>query len=190
MQLAIRGPVMGEALSDKQIMKLVEKKANLVTSDEIKNYSNVFELMGKHKACIILYITKVLPNNNIYGHWCCIFVAPWAPNTISFFDPYGAPPDASLEHMSPQAAKEFSNKPILSKMLDRAASEGWNIVYSNAPLQQHGKGIAICGRLTGLRLQFRELSNVAFNQMMNSYSKGGITSNDLAAIMTSFIGKT
>jgi len=175
-------------LSDIEILDLVDHKANLITYDQIKDYKDLDSLLGKHEACIVLYITKILPeDNSVFGHWCCVFKAPWRDNTYCFFDPYGKIPDYTLKFMSPQARQEYGDEPILSQMLLDKADQGNLIVYNNAPLQHHIVGDAICGRLAGLRLQFRHIDGFQFADLMNTYSKQGIISDDIATIMTSFI---
>jgi len=52
-------------------------------------------------------------------------------------------------------------------------------------LQKHGAGNAICGRLTGLRLQFKDLDGIQFANLMSSYPH--MSSDELAALLTSFI---
>jgi hypothetical protein len=182
MNKLMKNYVMNQALNDKEILKLVENKARLITHPEIKSYKNIDNLLGKHNACIILYITKILPDNSVYGHWTCVFRAEWQENTISYFDPYGKIPDFSLKFMSLEAIKEYGQEPILSKML---INSGYKIVYNIAPLQKHLQGNAICGRLCGLRLQFKDLDGNQFAKMMNSYPH--LTSDELATLLTSFI---
>lgn len=178
---------MGNALTDGEIMKLVDKKARLVTHDEIKNYKDMKDLLGKNKACIILYVSKILPDNSIYGHWCCVFKAGWDKNCICYFDPYGEIPDYHLRRMSPEAIKEFGNHPFLSEKLRDYAKGGKYVVYNNSRLQKYKEGDAICGRMTGLRLQFRDIDGFKFDDLMNSYSNKGISSDELATLLTSFL---
>ena len=184
MDYIAREILMPNALSDKKIMELVEGKARLVTHNQIGQFRNIDDLLGPHGACIILYVTKVRPDNSIYGHWCCVFRAPWKANTISYFDPYGNLPDATLQYVEKSAMREFGDKPVLSQMLYES---GYHVVYNIAPLQESKPGDAICGRLTGLRLQFRNLDGEQFAMLLNSYKKKGMSSDTLATLLTSFI---
>jgi hypothetical protein len=182
MDKIIHSYVMNQPLNDKEMLKLVENKARLITYPEISNYKDINDLLGKHNACIILYVTKILPDNSVYGHWCCVFRAGWRKDTICFFDPYGEKPDFTLKHMSPEAIQEYGQEPYLTKML---IDSGYRIVYNNAPLQKHQKNNAICGRLTGLRLHFRNIDGNEFAKLMTSYPN--LSSDDLATLLTSFI---
>ncbi len=182
----LRQHVMPKALSDKETYDLADAKARLITQEEIPKYRDIFDLLGPKGACIILYVTK-LPKGQVFGHWCCVFMAPWAPKTISYFDPYGMIPDYTMRYMSPEAIQEYGNQPVLSQMLRDAVQHGYTTVYSTSPLQKKEKGNAICGRLTSLRLQFKHLDNEQFADLMNSYNTKGLSSDELAALVTSFV---
>lgn len=178
--------VKNQALNDEEMLKLVENKARLITYPEISNYRDIDDLLGKNGACIILYITQILPDNSVYGHWCCVFRAGWDKNTISYFDPYGGVlegvPDYTLKFMSPEAIKEYGQEPILTKML---LDSGYHVVYNTANLQKHQTNNAICGRLVGLRIQFKNVDGDEFAYLMNSYPN--LSSDDLATLLTSFV---
>lgn len=174
--------VMSQSLNDRDMMKLTEGKARLITHPEIGDYKNIDDLLGPHKACIILYVTKILDDNSVYGHWCCVFKAEWRNDTISYFDSYGNKPDNTLSHMSDQAISEYGQEPILSHMLLNC---GYRVVYNKAKLQKHEKGNAICGRLCSLRLQFKNIDGNEFAYMMTSYKN--LSSDELATLLTSFI---
>ena len=172
---------MAKPLSDKQILSLTKHKARLVTHDEIGNFSSIEELLGRHGACIILYVTKLIPETNTaFGHWCGVFKAPWI-DGYSYFDPYGNVPDDVLQFMTPEAIQQYGNTPNLSHLL---LDSGKKVVYNDAPLQHHLKGDAICGRLTGLRIALREMDGKQFASLMKSYEGAGITSDDLATLLT------
>lgn len=174
--------VMNQALSDSEMMKLVEGKARLIIYPEISEYKDIDQLLGKYRACIILYITQILEDGSVYGHWTCVFQAGWKTDTICYFDPYGDVPDYPLNFMSDVARREYGQEPVLSSMLKNS---GYKVVYNIAPLQKHNKGNAICGRLVGLRLQFRDIDGNKFAELMNSYPN--LSSDDLATLLTSFV---
>jgi|SRR5580698_7220132 hypothetical protein len=185
MQRLIRDYALKQPLSEKEILQLVEGKARVVTHPEIKSYKIIERLLGKHEACIILYVTHILEDGSVYGHWCCVFRAPWAQKTISFFDPYGNPPDNAISHMGNEAIEEYGQEKDLSNLLNDWIRRGGHVVYNIAPLQQREAGNAICGRLTGLRLQFKQLDGNQFAELMTSYPH--LSSDDLATLLTSFI---
>jgi hypothetical protein len=178
--------VMDKPLNKEQILELVDKKARVVTHPEIENARNadhyLDQLMGKHGACIILYVTNIMDNGSAYGHWCALFRAGWRPDTLSYFDPYGAPPDTAISKMSPEAIAQYGQDRVLSSLLKRCR---YRVVYNIAPLQEHQPGNAICGRLVGLRLQFRDIDGNRFAQLLTSYPN--LSSDDVATLMTAFV---
>lgn len=167
-------------LSDKDLLRLCDNKANLITHGEIKGYSDVYELMGKNKACIILYVTSS-DDGNIFGHWTCVFESP-KDKSIVYFDPYGQQVDYPLRHMTPRAIEEFGNVPILSEMLEDQIEDGKKVHINHHHLQHHLLNDNVCGRLTGLRLNFRMLDDEQFFKLMTS--ENGINSDQLSAILT------
>ena len=59
------------ALSDKQLMKLVKGRANLILYPDLHKYETIDEVLEPFGAAIILYVARTEPN--IYGHWTCVF---------------------------------------------------------------------------------------------------------------------
>jgi hypothetical protein len=174
---------LAKALSDKEVYNLVNSTSRLLTHEEISKYPSIEALLGPKQSCIILYVTQVSPGS-IFGHWCCVFKAPWQPDTICYFDPYGKPPDVSLNKMSPQAVQEYGNHHYLEDLLTQAIQQGTKVVYNMIPLQTKSPTNAICGRLTGLRLLHKDLNNKQFADLMKSKSSQGIDSNQMAVLLT------
>ena len=85
---------MDKSLSGAEILMALKGDCNLITYDEIPNYSNITELMGKGKKCVLLYKTS-----ENFGHWCCIYEHK---GTIYFFDSYGFIPDEQLKFAQKQ----------------------------------------------------------------------------------------
>jgi hypothetical protein len=171
-----------QPLSDKEVLKIINGDADLVAYDELGRYGSLEQLLGRKGAVILLYITDVLPDGDVFGHWTCIFRAPGQKNLVSFFDPYGNAPDYSLNFMSEKALRQYGNEPLLTYLLRDFIDRGGRVNYSRYPLQKHDKSNAICGRMTALRLGFRYLDNDAFAQFMNSYP--GLSSDQLAVLLT------
>ena len=156
-----------------------------MTHEEIPKYKDIDDLLGPKKAAIILYVTNVKGDES-FGHWCCVFSGP-EPNTYTYFDPYGNVPDYTLDYMDDEAIKQYGNTPILSEMLLDAADNGHRIMYNDAPLQHHDPGNAICGRLSGMRVMCRDMDGGDFASMLNYYAGLGLTSDDVATLVTSDI---
>lgn len=145
-------------LSDSQLLKLVDNKANLVLYPNIYRYQSVDDMLSPYGATILLFESK--PN---YGHWCLLF---WAPGKdLEFFNPYGGYPDDSLDYIS----KEFKqashqDKPYLSLLL---LNSGYKLSYNEYQFQQDGPNIQTCGRHVACRLNNRHLSLKEYKKMLD-----------------------
>lgn len=168
------------SFSDKDMMKLVDNEANLVTYPQIKKYQTLDQLLGKHRACIILYLQK-----KSYGHWCCIFERDDEQGLINFFDPYGYFPDDELKFNKQNKNHELGQKmPYLSILMLKDQNR-YKYVYNPYRIQTLTDQNNICGRAVGLRLNFRELSDKDFFDLL---TKNKAYDKDTWIIMlTSFV---
>lgn len=155
------------ALSGKDILKLVDGKANLVIYEDIHKYKTLDDLLGPYGACVILYCFK--PK---YGHWCCIFKR--KPDTIEFFNSYGGKPDSTLYLINDDYRKN-SNQwyPYLCKLI---YDSGYNIEYNEHQFQKFDNDIYTCGRWACMRLLLRDLSLKEFKKLFkNKYGDEVVT---------------
>jgi hypothetical protein len=158
--------LMNIALSDKQILKAVDYKTNLILYPDICKIKKIDDMLGKFGSCIILYESK--PN---YGHWTCIFKVD--SNEIEFFNSYGdsSPyegyPDGSLDFI-PDDFRIVSNQnySYLSKLL---IDSPYNLSYNQYDFQSGGIGIKTCGRHVANRLNFRNLSLDEYYKFIKYY---------------------
>lgn len=168
------------SFSDKDMMRLVDDEANLVTYPEISKYKTLDELLGKYRACIILYLQK-----KNYGHWCCIFEREDSPGTINFYDPYGYFPDDELDFNSKEKNKSLKqNIPYLSLLMLKD-KDRYKYTYNPYKLQSQRKDNNICGRIVGLRINFKFLNDKEFYDLLSknkAYSK-----DEWVIILTSFV---
>jgi hypothetical protein len=141
--------LIGKSLSNEDILKLVNDKANLVSYTNIHKYKTLDQLLGKWGACVILYELKKL-----YGHWCCIFKLD--NNTIEFFDPYSLMADRQLNFINKEYRLESNqNYPYLTRLM---LDSPYVLTYNQYPFQEYKKGINSCGRWVAIRLLFRLMS--------------------------------
>jgi hypothetical protein len=75
--------------SEDDMRRLCEGKVQVVPYSHCKRAHSLHEILGPHKAAIILYETE--PS---YGHWCALFEV--SPSMLEFFDSYGKGPDTQL----------------------------------------------------------------------------------------------
>jgi len=168
------------ALSDKQVLKLINGRANLILYPDLHKYKNIDEILNPFGACILLYEAK--PK---YGHWCCIFKV--NDKLIEYFNPYGGFeegfPDDSLEYI-PIDFRLKSNQyyPYLSILMYNSPYE---LSYNEHPFQKHGVNIKTCGRWCALRLIFRNLSLDEFDAAIKFFkNRLNISSDQLVTLLT------
>jgi hypothetical protein len=151
-------------ISDTDILDLVDHKANLISYDKIAKgvetgkIKSIYDILGKNKACIILYLT-----DKDYGHWTCCFEND--DGSIEFFDSYGYKPDGEFNFI-PKHIRETlkQNLPVLTALLYAA-----NVpIYFNEYHLQSSKPYkdlappATCGYWVATRLNFRDLDTSEF----------------------------
>ena len=169
------------ALSDKELLKIIDGKANLVLYPDLINYKTIDDVLGPHDACILLFEAK--PH---YGHWCCLFKV--TDRLIEFFNPYGGYPDDSLKYI-PDHFRKVSNQdyPYLSWLLINSPYE---LSYNEHKFQKQEKDIKTCGRWCGIRLACRHMSLEQFTDFINSMTKMlNCTGDELVTILTMYVNK-
>lgn len=160
------------ALSDKDVLKLVEHKARIVTYSELKNYKTLDELLYPYGAVFLLYETR--PN---FGHWTAIIRLD--ENTVEFFDPYGTELDGQLKNIDKDFRKETDQDyPYLTKLFIESP---YNLTESEKKFQKLAPGINTCGRWTALRIVFRDLPLKKFAKIFDNSN-----SDELATYLTLF----
>lgn len=167
------------ALSDKEVLKLIDGKANLVLYPNLYKYDTIDEILEPYGACILLFEAK--PR---YGHWCCIFKV--NDNLLEFFNPYGGYPDDSLDYI-PMRFRLISNQyyPHLSWMM---LNSNYELSYNEHDFQKYGKNIKTCGRWCALRLNCRYMTLDEFYSFVINMKKIlNITNDELVTFLTMYI---
>lgn len=149
------------ALSDKDIMRLIKGKANLLTYTELQKYNNIDQVLGPYSALVLLYETS-----KNFGHWVCVFKV--NENTIEHFDSYGLKPDDELKFI-PEYFREvnYEEIPHLTYLL---YNSGYNVIYNEFKLQKKKKGINTCGRWVATRLIYRMIPQKVFAKFFLEYN--------------------
>lgn len=163
------------ALSDQEVLKLVNTEANIILYPDLYKYNNIDEILEPYGAAFILFCAK--PN---YGHWCLLFKLD--DNTLEFFNPYGGFPDDSLKFI-PKHFRSVSNQnsPILSYLLMNSPYE---LTYNEHQFQKKEKNVKTCGRWCSVRLLSRDLSLKEFTKFFkNKYG------DKLVTVLTMWINK-
>ncbi len=151
---------MDKSLSDKEILNLIDGKANVLTYSELENYDNIDDALGPHNALILLYQTT----GENYGHWTCVFKNG---NEINFFDPMGIFPDDENKWIPKKNKKvKYDDYLHLTNLL---YGSGYNVIYNEVPLQKDDNGINTCGRHCALRLIFRDIPHEKYIKFMKQF---------------------
>lgn len=161
------------ALSDKEVLKLVEGRANIILYPELHNYSSIDEILEPYGACFLLY--EAQPH---FGHWCCLLKTHDKKGPlIEFFDPYGGFPDSQRRYI-PELFRKLSHQdvPHLSYLLLKSPYE---LSYNQYHFQKMKKGVRDCGRWCALRIILRDVPLDQFAYLFNNRY-----SDDLATILT------
>ncbi len=173
------------ALSDKDVMKLLDVRANLVLYPNLHKYRDIDELLGPYGACVILYESK-----KNYGHWVCCFKL--NEREIEFFNSYGDMthddgfPDAFLSHIPANFRKESNqNHTYLGDMLYNSK---YDLSYNQYRFQKLGNRIKTCGRHTVCRLWLRNYSLDKYREILKRWANDlDCDYDDVVAIWTSEI---
>jgi hypothetical protein len=159
-----------KALSNREVLNLVNNKANLLLYKDLHNFNNIDEVLGPHQACFLLYESK-----KNFGHWCCVFKID--NNTIEFFDPYGYFVDDELDFI-PENFRKISNQdyPHLSYLLYKSP---YMLSYNEHNFQELAKGVNTCGRWCALRMILRNYTLEEFQKIFNK-----INGDELVTLLT------
>ena len=169
------------ALSNKEILDLVDGKANVILYPAIHSYKNVDEMLNPYGACYILFESR--PK---FGHWCLLFKL--NDHTLEFFNPYQGYPDDSLKFIPKDfQRKTYQNYPYLSCLLFNSP---YQLTYNEFPFQKHANDIRTCGRWCAFRLICKNLSLYDFHDLVkNLCKKYKLTSDELVTFLTMSVNK-
>lgn len=169
------------ALSDGEVLKLLDGKAKIVLYPEMHLYKTLNEVLEPYDACIILYEAK--PR---YGHWCCIFKV--NEKLVEFFNPYGGFPDDSLDYIPISfRIKSFQYEPYLSRLMYNSK---YDLSYNEHKFQELGVNIKTCGRWCAVRILLRDLSLDDFTYLIKTMKKKlQISGDKLVTLLTMYINK-
>lgn len=151
---------MDKALSNRDIMRLINNKANLLTYSELQKYKNIDEALGDYGALVLLYETK-----QNFGHWTAIFKV--NKNKIEHFDSYGLKPDDELKFVPEYFRRiNYEDIPHLTYLL---YNSGYNVIYNEYKLQKKLININTCGRWVATRLKYRMIPQKIFAKFFLEY---------------------
>lgn len=163
------------ALSNFDLIKLLDGKANVIIYPKLNEYSTIDEVLGPYNACILLFEAK--PK---YGHWVCLMKRD---NIIEFFNSYGGFPDDSLDKIPLQFRKKTGQEyPLLSLLL---LNSPYELEYNEFSFQKKNKNIKTCGRHSVVRLLLKELDIYQYKYLLDMLcKKTGLNYDELVTLIT------
>lgn len=168
------------ALSDKEVLRLVEGRANIVLYPELSKMKSIDEALEPYGACFILFLSK--PN---YGHWCALIRRG---KTLEFFNPYGGYPDDTLEYV-PVNFRDKSNQNFtyLTKLL---IDSPYDLEYNEHKFQKMKPNVKTCGRHSAFRIMMQVLSLDEYYEFLKILSKKlKLDFDELVTLLTMHINK-
>jgi hypothetical protein len=170
------------ALSDKDVLQLVDGKANIILYPELYKVKEIDQILDPYGACFLLYESR--PHN---GHWCSLLKTnDKQGEVLEFFDPYGAGtlpnmidryagfPDSELKYIPTEFRSESNQDiPYLGHLL---LNSDYYLSFNQYPFQKFGEHIKSCGRWCALRIIFKNLTLDQFKELfLNNHSDDLVT---------------
>jgi hypothetical protein len=148
-------------VSGEAMLRMVDNKANLMTYEELEKYTNIDDVLGPHRAVILLYQA-----HRFDGHWTCLFESAQNPNKLIFWDSYGITLDKELEFSEFNTRKHKGEiVPHLSALIDKS---NYTVESNTYQFQKDGQKNNECGAHTACRIIFRDMSNKKFQTFMTT----------------------
>lgn len=156
-------------LSGDELLKLVDRKANLYRNSDLKRFNSIEEALRPYGAMFILY-----EKDKNYGHWVLVFRSG---DTIEYFDPYGFQIDYPI--------KKFNNGyPHVGEMLIKFAQKGGSVIHNPVRLQKLSSNISSCGRWCAMRLLLRDMP---LDRFINLFKNSKMSGDEYVTLLTMFV---
>lgn len=171
-----------EALSDTDITNYFNGKINIMKYSDIKNMTDISQVLSKYKRCIILFEIEKLNN----GHYTCLILCePKGKDPyILFHDPYGLMPENELNYI-PYSFAEMSDQErgYLYDLFKKAKRDnGVETHYNQFKLQKMGPGINTCGRHCIIRCEYMNIDEDEFAKKLRGFSP--LNPDDIVTLAT------
>ncbi len=154
-------------LSDKDVLNLVDHKANFITYDKLKYINDIDELLSPYGSCIILYLSE--PS---FGHFVSLNLVGPNQDNLEHFDSYGYVPDDELKvfNLDPQMRKQLGEDyPYLLQLMYDSPYE---LSFNEHKLQAKKNDIKTCGYWAAMRTVLKHLPLEEFVDLFRDNSLG------------------
>lgn len=162
-------------LSDEEVLRLVDGRANLVLYEDISKYKTIDELLYPYGACIILYVFQKKPFT--FGHWVLIHKRG---KELEYFDSYGKEIDYPLDEV-PRNLKKQTNQDF-AYLTNLIVDSPYRVQYNDHQFQNSNPKIKTCGRYVALRLLLKDLSLKKFEKLFK-----GTNPDDVVVMLTDWV---
>ena len=143
------------ALSGSDLETITEGKANIIKYSDLHQYNSIDDVFGSKESIIILYLKK-----SNFGHWCCLFKAPWKPETLYFYDSYGFQLDEEIKFADEQLRiHQGQEVPHLTHLIRKS---NYYLEQNDFQYQSKEHHINTCGRWAGMRVRHMDMSPTQF----------------------------
>lgn len=149
------------ALSNHDIMSLLQGKVNIILYPDLHKYQSIDQLLQNYNCCIILYSAR--PR---YGHWCALIKRD---DEIEFFNPYGGLPDAGLKLINPRFRIESNQFLPYLKML--MYESPYALHYNEFQFQRKNVYVKSCGRHCIVRVMCKNLNIYQYKKLLDHLRK-------------------
>ncbi len=169
------GEVKDYPLSDSDIRRILGDDISIVTYPDLNKVSDIRQIFDKKGRCILLFLTA----SPTAGHWCALLNKK---NGITFFDPYGEPPEAQKEGADPALLEQLGEtQPRLTELLRKS---GKPVFYNGFPYQEDRKGVNSCGRWSVVRCLYAPKSDEYFHKVVMKARAKGMSGDDFVCGLT------
>jgi hypothetical protein len=173
--------IITEPMSDADL-EVYLPQAKIFMFRELKGYPSIQSILKRPRDYMIL-LYEHTPQN---GHWVAVLRYE---NTIEYFCPYGTSPyspNSPLEWNTPEEnAVVDATSNYLEDLLNKAKTEGWEVIYNKMDFQEKRNNVNTCGAFCVWRVLCLMEDNMnlsAFqNGMKELHKRMGITYDEIVA---------
>lgn len=132
--------------------------------DEYKTIEDLLPTDGSFKIILI-------EDKYNSGHWVAVFRRG---KTITYFNSYGAKWDTDWKFINRMVRLILDqNTNELTRLMDQATKDGWNVVWNKRKFQKMGNDIQTCGRHICMRIETFKMGydHADYEKMINRFKK-------------------
>jgi hypothetical protein len=123
----------------------------VIKYSELDNYKSIEDLLPTDNSAVIILIEDQLNS----GHWVAVMRYG---KTCEYFNSYGAKWDTDwkfINRMMRMILGQNTNE--MTRLMDKAKSDGWNTIWNKHRFQKLGSNIQTCGRWCILRIEMMKM---------------------------------